>query len=160
MPAQRPRYAPQEEQELMSQLWSPMLANDPEAFVMFVFPWGQKDTPLEHFSGPRAWQREVLREIARHIRTISEPKALLQAMRSAVASGRGIGKSALVSWLILWMLSTKIGSSVIVSANSENQLRKVTWGELTKWVAMAINSHWWEPSATNLVPAAWLTELV
>lgn len=160
MPAQRPRYAPQEEQELMSQLWSPMLANDPEAFVMFVFPWGQKNTPLEHFSGPRAWQREVLREIARHIRTISEPKALLQALREAIASGRGIGKSALVSWLILWMLSTKIGSSVIVSANSENQLRKVTWGELTKWVAMAINSHWWEPSATNLVPAAWLTELV
>ena len=87
MPAQRPRYAPQEEQELMSQLWSPMLANDPEAFVMFVFPWGQKDTPLEHFSGPRAWQREVLREIARHIRTNSAPDAVLQALRSAVASG-------------------------------------------------------------------------
>ena len=160
MPAQRPRYAPQEEQELMSQLWSPMLANDPEAFVMFVFPWGQKDTPLERFSGPRAWQREVLRDIARHIRTNSAPDAVLQALRGAVASGRGIGKSALVSWLILWMLSTKIGSSVIVSANSENQLRKVTWGELTKWTTMAINAHWWEPSATNLAPAAWLTELV
>jgi hypothetical protein len=25
---------------------------------------------------------------------------------------------------------------------------------------MAINSHWWEPSATKLVPAQWLTELV
>ena len=144
----------------MSQLWSPMLANDPEAFVMFVFPWGQKDTPLERFSGPRAWQREVLRDIARHIRTNSAPDAVLQALRGAVASGRGIGKSALVSWLILWMLSTKIGSSVIVSANSENQLRKVTWGELTKWTTMAINAHWWEPSATNLAPAAWLTELV
>ncbi len=144
----------------MSQLWSPMLANDPEAFVMFVFPWGQKNTPLERFSGPRAWQREVLRDIARHIRTNSAPDAVLQALRGAVASGRGIGKSALVSWLILWMLSTKIGSSVIVSANSENQLRKVTWGELTKWTTMAINAHWWEPSATNLAPAAWLTELV
>ena len=144
----------------MSQLWSPMLANDPEAFVMFVFPWGQAGTPLEKFSGPRAWQREVLRSIARHIRANSSPDAVLQALRAAVASGRGIGKSALVSWLILWMLSTKIGSSVVVSANSENQLRKVTWGELTKWVAMALNAHWWEPSATNLAPAAWLTELV
>ena len=85
MPAQRPRYAPQEEQELMSQLWSPMLANDPEAFVMFVFPWGQKDTPLEHFSGPRAWQREVLRDIARHIRTNSAPDAVLQALLAAHA---------------------------------------------------------------------------
>jgi hypothetical protein len=160
MPAQRPRYAPQEEQELMSQLWSPMLANDPEAFVMFVFPWGQKDTPLERFTGPRAWQREVLREIARHIRTNNSPDAVMHALRTAIASGRGIGKSALVSWLTLWMLSTKIGSSVVVSANSENQLRKVTWGELTKWATMAINAHWWEPSATNLAPAAWITELV
>lgn len=157
---QKPVYAAQEEQELMSQLWSPMLANDPEAFVMFVFPWGQKSTPLERFSGPRAWQRKVLRDLARHISANTAPEAVLQALREAVASGRGIGKSALVSWLILWMLSTKIGSSVIVSANSENQLRKVTWGELTKWTAMSINSHWWEMSATNLAPAAWLAALV
>ena len=81
-------------------------------------------------------------------------------MRTAVSSGRGIGKSALVSWLILWMLSTRIGASVIVSANSENQLRTVTWGELTKWATMICNAHWWEVSATKLVPAAWLTDIV
>ncbi len=160
MPAQRQRYSAEEEQLLMSQMWSPHVADDPETFVMFTFPWGQKNTPLEHFSGPRTWQREVLRSITRHIRTNRSPGAVLQAMRSAVASGRGIGKSALVSWLILWMLSTRIGSSVIVSANSEPQLRSVTWGELTKWATMAINAHWWEPSATKLVPAAWLTTLV
>ena len=157
---QKPVYAAQDEQELMTHLWSPMLANDPEAFVLFVFPWGQKGTPLERFSGPRAWQRKVLRDLAQRISANMAPEAVLQAVREAVASGRGIGKSALVSWLILWMLSTKIGSSVIVSANSENQLRKVTWGELTKWTAMSINSHWWEISATNLAPAAWLATLV
>jgi len=157
---QKPVYSAQDEQELMARLWSPMLANDPEAFVLFVFPWGQKGTPLEKFSGPRVWQRTVLRDLARHISANTAPEAVLQALREAVASGRGIGKSALVSWLILWMLSTKIGSSVIVSANSENQLRKVTWGELTKWAAMSINSHWWEVSATNLAPAAWIATLV
>jgi hypothetical protein len=31
---------------------------------------------------------------------------------------------------------------------------------LTKWQAMIINSHWWEISATKIVPAQWLTELV
>ena len=158
--AQQPRYAPDEEQMLMSQLWSPQVSDDPETFVMFAFPWGQKNTPLEHFSGPRRWQREVLRTITHHIRRNRAPEAVLDALRAAVASGRGIGKSALVSWLILWMLSTRLGSSVIVSANSESQLRNVTWGELTKWATMAINSHWWEPSATKLVPAAWLTTLV
>lgn len=160
---QKMRYSPEDEQMLMTQLWSPQLRDDPEAFVLFVFPWGQKNTPLEAFKGPRAWQRRVLRRIATFIREnrgrLSQGE-LIEALRLAVSSGRGVGKSALVSWLIVWMLSTRIGSSVVVSANSENQLRKVTWGELTKWVTMAINSHWWEPTATNLAPAAWLTALV
>ena len=156
---QKPIYSDDEEQSLMTQLWSSQVADNPETFVLFAFPWGQKNTPLEHFKGPRAWQRRALRRIADHIKA-NKGKVDMDALRSAVSSGRGIGKSALVSWLILWMLSTRIGSSVIVSANSENQLRTVTWGELTKWATMSINSHWWEPSATKLVPAQWLTELV
>jgi len=156
---QKPIYSPDEEQTLMTQLWSPQVADNPETFVLFAFPWGQKNTPLEHFKGPRAWQRRTLRSIAEHIKA-NRGKVDMDALRRSVSSGRGIGKSALVSWLILWMLTTRIGSSVIVSANSENQLRTVTWGELTKWATMSINSHWWEPSATKLVPAAWLTDLV
>jgi len=160
---QRMRYSPEEEQLLMSQLWSPSIKDDPEAFVLFAFPWGQKNTPLEHFRAPRAWQRRTLRRITGFIKDnrgrMTEGE-LIDALRRAVSSGRGVGKSALVSWLILWMLTTRIGSSVIVSANSENQLRKVTWGELTKWVTMSINAHWWEPTATSLTPASWLTELV
>ena len=143
----------------MTRLWSPAIANDPEAFVLFAFPWGQPNTPLAKFQGPRKWQREILRDISKHIKA-NEGKVNMDTLREAVSSGRGIGKSALVSWLILWMLSTRIGSTVIVSANSEAQLRSVTWGELTKWQAMIINSHWWEISATKIVPAQWLTELV
>lgn len=143
----------------MTRLWSPELKNNPEAFVRFVFPWGQKNTPLEKFKGPRKWQREVLQNITAHI-AANQGKMDMDTMRSAVASGRGIGKSALVSWLVLWMLSTRIGSTVVVSANSEAQLKSVTWGELSRWSAMLINSHWWEISATKLLPAAWLTDLV
>ncbi len=157
--AQEPIYSPKEEQRLMVELWAPDIADDPEAFVMFAFPWGKKNTPLEKFDGPRKWQREVLRELAEHIRN-NRHAEVMDAFRSAVSSGRGIGKSALVSWLILWMLTTRIGSSVIVSANSESQLRSVTWGELSKWTAMVINSHWWEISATKLVPAKWMTDIV
>ena len=58
------------------------------------------------------------------------------------------------------MLSTRIGSTTIVSANSEAQLRSVTWAEITKWLAMALNSHWFEVAATRIMPAKWLTELV
>lgn len=143
----------------MTRLWSPKLANDPEAFVLFSFPWQQPNTPLAKFKGPRAWQRKVLREIGEHIKA-NNGQLDMTTLRKAVSSGRGIGKSALVSWLILWMLSTRIGSTVIVSANSEAQLRSVTWGELTKWTAMIINNHWWEISATKLMPAKWVCELV
>lgn len=159
----KPKYSVGDEQFLMSQLWSEQLRDNPELFVMFVFPWGQKGTPLEAFDGPRIWQRRILRRLGQTITQNREKMTngqVIEAIRKAVVSGRGIGKSALVSWLIIWMLTTRIGSSVIVSANSEGQLRKVTWGELTKWVAMAVNSHWWEPTATTLTPASWLSELV
>ena len=156
---QKPIYSASDEQLLMSRIWSPQIKDDPEAFVLFCFPWGKKNTPLEKFNGPRAWQRELLRDLKAHIKKNNGALAM-DTLRSAIASGRGIGKSAMVSWLILWMLSTRIGSSVVVSANSEAQLRSVTWGELAKWSAMLINSHWWEISATKLVPAVWLTELV
>ena len=64
---QEPRYSSADEQLLMAKLWSPAIANDPEAFVNFAFPWGEKGTPLEHFRGPRKWQREVLRDLKTHI---------------------------------------------------------------------------------------------
>jgi hypothetical protein len=156
---QKPKFSAEEEQTLMTQLWSSKLKDDPEAFVFFAFPWGKENTPLAKFKGPRGWQRDVLRQITSHIKA-NQGALDMDALRLAVSSGRGIGKSALVSWLILWMLTTRIGSTVIVSANSEAQLRSVTWGELTKWQAMIINNHWWEISATKLIPAQWMTELV
>ena len=156
---QAPIYSAADETELMARLWSPSIKDDPLAFVMFAFPWGQAGTPLEHFQGPRKWQKEVLTELRDHIKA-NGGKIDFDTFRMATSSGRGIGKSALVSWLVIWMLSTRIGSTTIVSANSEAQLRSVTWAEITKWLSMSLNSHWFEISATRVAPAKWLTELV
>jgi hypothetical protein len=156
---QQPIYDASGEMELMARLWSPTLANDPLKFVLYVFPWGERGTPLEHHPGPRKWQREVLQDLTRHIKD-NDGKVDFDTFRMATSSGRGIGKSALVSWLVIWMISTRIGSTTIVSANSEAQLRSVTWAEITKWLAMSINSHWYEIAATRIMPAKWLTELV
>jgi hypothetical protein len=152
-------YSAEDEQELMSRLWAPAIKDNPLAFVMYTFPWGQPGTPLEHFTGPRKWQREVLQDLAEHIKA-NKGNIDFDTLRESISSGRGIGKSALVSWLTIWMLSTRIGSTTIISANSEAQLRSVTWAEITKWLAMSLNSHWFEVSATRLMPAKWLTELV
>jgi hypothetical protein len=152
-------YSVEDEMELMARLWTPAIKDNLLSFVLLVFPWGVKGTPLEHFNGPRKWQREVLADLTAHIAQ-NNGKVNFDTFRMAVSSGRGIGKSALVSWLVIWMLSTRIGGSIVVSANSEAQLRSVTWAEITKWCAMLINSHWFEISATRVMPAKWLTELV
>jgi hypothetical protein len=152
-------YSAEDEQELMARLWAPAIKDNPLAFVMYAFPWGVPGTPLENFTGPRKWQRDVLGDLAEHIKQ-NKGKVDFDTLREAVSSGRGIGKSALVSWLTIWMLSTRIGSTTIISANSEAQLRSVTWAEITKWLAMSLNSHWFEVSATRLMPAKWITELV
>ena len=156
---QTPIYDATGEMELMARLWSPTIKDDPLAFVLLTFPWREPGTPLEHFDGPRKWQRQILADIRDHIKA-NQGKVNFDTFREAVASGRGIGKSALVSWLVIWMLTTRIGSTTIVSANSEAQLRSVTWAEITKWLAMSLNSHWFEIAATRIMPAKWLTELV
>jgi hypothetical protein len=145
--------------ELMTRLWSPTIKDDPLAFVLLAFPWRERGTPLEHFDGPRRWQRTILADLRDHLKA-NQGRIDYETFRMAVASGRGIGKSALVSWLVIWMLSTRIGGTTIVSANSEAQLRSVTWAEITKWLAMSLNSHWFEIAATRIMPAKWLTELV
>ena len=143
----------------MTEIWSSKLTDNPLAFVQFAFPWGQEGTPLASHKGPREWQRKFLWDIAQHIKA-NKGKLDFDMLRASVASGRGIGKSALVAWITLWYLSTRIGASTIVSANGEAQLRTITWPEIGKWAAMAINAHWFETSSTKLAPAAWLSNLV
>ena len=151
------KYGVKLEKELMTELWSGPIKDNPVNFVMYVFPWGQKDTPLEDFKGPRKWQEKILREMAIHIER-NNVLDLPEMFRLAVASGRGIGKSALVAWIIIWMLSTRLGSTIIVTANTEQQLRSRTWAELGKWLTLSINSHWFTKTATTIKPAQWFED--
>jgi hypothetical protein len=73
-----------------------------------------------------------------------------EAVRVAIASGHGIGRSALVAWIILWAMSTLRDSRGVVSANTEGQLRTKTWPELAKWHAMSRNRAWFTYTATAL----------
>lgn len=151
-------YSAQDEMALMSLIWDPAVADDPENFVMTVYPWGKAGTPLEHHPGPRTWQRSILRSLKDHIAQ-QENKLLLdlplEMYKEAVASGRGIGKSTLVAWIAHWFMSTRLGGSVLISANTEPQLKTVTWGEIGKWLALAINGHWFDKAATSIKPQDW-----
>lgn len=117
--------------------------DDPLGFVMWAFNWNRGD--LEGFTGPDEWQIGVLNDIRNGVidRAFDgvTPVAPIQV---AVASGHGIGKSALTAWLILWIMSTRSQCKGVVTANTSDQLRTKTWGELGKWKKMCLTGHWFE----------------
>jgi hypothetical protein len=121
--------------------------HDPLGYVRWAFPWGVAGTALEHESGPREWQREFLTEVARHLRN---GKTVHQALQLATASGHGIGKSALVAWLVKWALATQEDTRGVVTANTELQLRTKTWPEIAKWHGMAMDAPLFSCTATAL----------
>jgi hypothetical protein len=155
--------SPKDDEDLMRLLWSPELTQNPLNFVMAVYPWGQKGTPLENHKGPRGWQKEVLVEITNTIKD-NQGKLSLdldpEVFKEAVCSGRGIGKSAFFSWFTHYLLSTALGSTVIVTANTEAQLKTRTWAEMGKWLTLSINSHWFERNALSIKPADWFDNLL
>lgn len=84
------------------------LHHDPVLFVQSVLG-----------AEPQAWQREAL-------------EAVRDGPRVACKSGHGVGKSALLSWVILWYLITR-PCRIVCTANSANQLSQVLWAEIQKW---------------------------
>jgi hypothetical protein len=121
--------------------WLASVSDDPLAFVLGAFEWG-KDT-LTLFTGPEQWQIDILELIRKGL-------PLEEAILLATASGHGVGKSALVSWLILWAISTREDTRGVVTANTETQLKTKTWAELGKWYNLFIGRSLFYLSATAI----------
>lgn len=122
------------------------MTHDPLAFVLYAFPWGSGE--LAEHQGPRQWQRRKLAQIGEMLR--AGKGGASEAVQMAISSGHGIGKSALVSWVIYWAMATHEDCRGVVTANTEKQLTTKTWAELAKWHRLAICSHWFELTATAL----------
>lgn len=118
-------------------------SSDPLGFVLFSFPWGEPGE-LEKFTGPEVWQRELLIDLGKGIIDAAE------AIRLATTSGHGIGKSALVAWIILWAISTFEDTKGVVTANTETQLKTKTWVELAKWYRLFIGREMFKMTATAI----------
>jgi Ni2+-binding GTPase involved in maturation of urease and hydrogenase len=125
--------------------------DDPLGFVEFVFPWGKGE--LSSSDGPDVWQAEILSLIGDKCLTAQE------AVQIAVRSGKGIGKTALISWIILWFISTRPNPQIIVTANTQSQLDTATWRELAVWHNLSIHKHWFTWTATKFIykecPETW-----
>lgn len=58
--------------------------------------------------------------------------------------------SALVSWLILWAVSTLEDTRGVVTANTDSQLRTKTWAELAKWHSLFLAKDLFKLTATRI----------
>jgi hypothetical protein len=130
------------EQELVSDI--AQYDNDPVGFVRYVYPWGEGELANEY--GARAWQQDILSVIRDHLQS----DRIYTPLHIAVSSGHGIGKSSLISMIAHWALSTHVDCRVLTTANTGQQLSNRTWPEVCKWTRLAINSHWFDPTATRI----------
>lgn len=136
---------PDPEAELAAAIGS--YSRDPLGFVKYAYPWGEEGE-LAKVSGPREWQADILGAIGKALK--AGHKGKLTPIRVAVASGHGVGKSALVAWLVDWALATFEHSRVIVTANTGGQLQTKTWPEVAKWYNLLICKHWFDLASTSL----------
>jgi hypothetical protein len=112
--------APIEAEDLVEQLLA--CSDDPLAFVNLAFP----EITLEK------WQRAVLETIGNSLRENAR-LGRCRPIQIAVASGNTVGKTALLSFIILWSLATFENTLGVVTAGTEPQIRTRLWGELSKW---------------------------
>lgn len=84
------------------------------------------DHPVEYVEDiirakPDANQRAILQSVADNSLT-------------SVRSGHGIGKSAVLSWLIIWFIGTRPFPKIPCTAPTQHQLHDILWAEVAKWL--------------------------
>lgn len=131
--------------------------DDPLGFVIYAYPW-DTDSSLQMVElpepwnlvyntryGPDKWACEFLEDIGRQVKARGfDGRNPVEPLRNAITSGHGIGKSALVAWLVDWIMSTRPYARGTVTAVTAPQLASKTWAEIAKWTSKCITAHWFD----------------
>jgi hypothetical protein len=125
----------------------------PLDFVYWAFPWGEVGSLLADREGPTGWQYTALDRLQFQLLNGPESNAGLyigEAVRMAIKSGHDVGKTAFLSWISWWALSTRENTRGRATANTEKQLRTILWSELSKWHNLFIAGHLFDWTATSI----------
>ncbi len=151
-----PHWAKAEDAELFARIVA-SFKDDALGFVRWAFPWGVPGTRLEHAT-LEPWQIRILLSMTKQI------EAKRHTIRIAVASGHGIGKSALIAMIIIWFLATHPNPQIVVTANTEQQLKNKTWREVSVWLQLSLVSWMLKWTATKVInifePSTWFASAV
>lgn len=118
---------------------------DPVRWSRLAWDWGHE--ALERHAGPREWQSDILTIIRDHL---ADPETRYDPLQIAVASGHGIGKSALMGMLSNWAMSCWADAMLVTTANTDGQLRTKTAPEIGKWFRTSLTAGWFDVQATSI----------
>ncbi len=99
------------------------------------------------------WQRLFLSDLGGLVKERDFNPLTLQPVdpiRMAVASGHGIGKSTLISFVFWWMMCTRPNCKGRVTANTGKQLEITTWAEIRKWGKACRFASWFDMQAEKI----------
>jgi hypothetical protein len=113
----------------------PITATSAE-FIKYV-----AETYADDFSG---YRRDILGRKDPGPKIGEVERSLVDNKRTAVASGHGIGKTGLSADAIHWFISTRPHPAIVATANTEDQLQKKLWRELSLTNQRAKNASWFE----------------
>ncbi|GGE55678.1 hypothetical protein GCM10007276_35930 [Agaricicola taiwanensis] len=123
--------------------WVASCQFDPHRFALGAWDWGAGE--LDGLKGPRDWQADILKVIRDHL---ADDEKRFEPLQIAVASGHGIGKSALMGMISGWAMSCFDKAKVLATANTDTQLRTKTAPEVGRWFSSSITGHWFDVRAT------------
>src|SRR5262249_19726712 len=102
-------------------------AHNPLRFVLETFDWQAQS----RWKQPFDWQLDVLEDMTH---SLQENDSIY---RLAVASGKGVGKTAMLAWLFLWHVGTHPESQTTLTSVTGRQSNDRSWREIRKWYR-----HW------------------
>jgi hypothetical protein len=136
---------------------------DPLRFVRGAYPWGEPG-PLVDEPGPDDNQVEFLTALGAEVRARAfDGTTPVMPVQMAETSGHGTGKSASLSWLVDWILSTRPHSDLTVTAGGYAQLEARTWPAIQFWTHLCLTAPWFDIMERGIYakgfPATWKCQL-
>jgi len=119
---------------------------DPLLFAERAWQWGEGALEGQDI---RVWQAEIMDTIAQHL---LNKETRYDPLRISVASGHGIGKSAEMGMISTWAMSCYAGARVVVTANTEGQLRTKTSPEIAQWFRSAVTAPLFDVDTMSIKP--------
>ena len=135
---------------------------NPYEFVKNIYKWGESPLIPPYNHKMENWQAEFLMYLGYLLQEqIKEGKT--KPIKLAIASGKGIGKTALEAWLEHWAISCFPHSLITITGSSAMQLSATTWREVAKWKSLAKNGDDFEWTLTKKMnkksPETWFSKM-